>query len=64
MTKAKSNYGPQYFRILPWLSRAFADLEGYIKGSYKNLSSEEMIQKRDDEIDKYIKWHLSEYKVI
>lgn len=64
MTKAKSNYGPQYFRILPWLSRAFADLEGYIKGTYKNLSSEEMIQKRDDEIDKYIKWHLSEYKVI
>lgn len=64
MTRAKSNFGPQYFRILPWLSRAFADLEGYIKGSYKNLSNEELVNKRDEEIDKYIKWHLSAYKAL
>ena len=64
MTKAKSNFGPQYFRILPWLSRAFADLEGYIKGSYKNLPSEELIKKRDEEVDKYITWHLAAYKAI
>jgi hypothetical protein len=62
--RPNSNLGPQYVRVLPYFSRALADLVASIKGDYEGLTTRELLEARDLGTDNILKFFLKLKKAI